>query len=347
MAKSTKPLALADAVSRLTPFGRAAPSDRAGWKALDAVLSRLPEGVPLELLTNALAHASSGYHLHTLQGLPAFADDAVIAALELHAEEPRAAFVLAGLRVTKKERHGALQELLWPGLDWAKGKQNDLARLRQLVKRADFLVGAQAAVALTDPEEYVTSEFLPLLAVDGSEDSLDVLMPFVQQAVKEKGSELDWLRRALVPLLAKTPATRALLAVLDDAVEVRTERSAAKVFCAALGMQPVPAVLQAEVSVRCNGPNPGKPLYQVKFDSTKARWCSVRGGWWRTRRQNGRLVETKGGLHVWYPVEDPLAWAKQELAGKVARYTLQVKSKAVDREKLSAWLDGLVATGRS
>lgn len=343
MARPTKPLPLADAVSRLTPFSKAGPSDGAQWKTLNATLARLPEGVPHALLTKVLANASEGYHLASLLGLPAFADDAVVAALELHDEVPRAAFVLAGLRATEKDRHDALQELLVPGLDWARGKQNDLTGLKKLAKRADFLAGAQAAVALTDPDEYVTCEFLPLLAVDGSEASLDVLMPFVHRAVAEKGSDLDWLRRAVVPLLAKTPATKAMLAALDSAVEVRTKQSGALGFCAALGMQPVPSVLQADVSLRCNGPALGKPLYQLKFDSTKARWCSVRGGWWRMRRENGRLVERTGGLHVWEPVADPRAWATKTVLGKVERYSLQVKSKGVDRKKLEAWLDGLLA----
>lgn len=83
--------------------------------------------------------------------------------------------------------------------------------LRRLAVDDVFLEGAQVALATADPDQVEANRwFLPLLVLDGSEVSVDALLPHVDAALKTGGAAREALR-PLATLAAKTPAMTSLV----------------------------------------------------------------------------------------------------------------------------------------
>lgn len=286
--------------------------ERADWKRRNELAQRIPAGVPVAAFLER-------FEVHELADLPDHFDDAIVAALDTRPTIPAAAFVRTALATGRGDRHARLRELcrLTFTLTWAaKADQRELAAL--VAKRPDIVEGARAAMALVERDRYVVCRYLPVLAVEASRDSLDLLVPYIEELVKTRDSELDWFRKEVVPLLGDTPAAKNVIALLSATVDERTEKSPARAFAKQLGMNPPPPLLQATLTFR---DGTGSTVYQIRIDSTKADWLEAR----RNEKWQWRSLT----------LEKLVA----ELPAERASYVLRV-SKG-DRKKLDAWAKSL------
>jgi len=95
-----------------------------------------------------------------------------------------------------------------------KPKKDELATLKKLAVDDVFLEGAQVALSTTDPAQVEANRwFLPLLMLDGSDVSVDALLPHVDAALSRGGVALE-VFAPLIGIAAKTPAMAPLVARL-------------------------------------------------------------------------------------------------------------------------------------
>ncbi|MDP1919920.1 MAG: hypothetical protein Q8L14_26975 [Myxococcales bacterium] len=93
-----------------------------------------------------------------------------------------------------------------------KPKKAELAALKKLAVDDVFLEGAQVALATANPAEVEANRwFLPLLMIDGSEVSVDALLPHVDAALSAGGPALE----AFKPLRALAPQTHAIARLVE------------------------------------------------------------------------------------------------------------------------------------
>jgi len=86
-------------------------------------------------------------------------------------------------------------------------KKDALAALKRLAVDGVFLEGAQVALATANPADVEANRwFLPVLMIDGSDVSVDALLPHFDAAVSSGGPGLE----AFKPLRALAPATPAM-----------------------------------------------------------------------------------------------------------------------------------------
>jgi hypothetical protein len=313
-----KPMTIPEADAALRAWAKAEPNDSPQWKALHAQLDRMPAGASTKLLAKVLGYFPQ---LADLADMPAHFDDAIVALVDSRArKDADAAFVTTALRTADGDHHARLRELLrmTMSLSWAGNARPE--RLRAVIARADLVAGAQAAVAVERFEEYVVSRYVPILAADASRESLDILLPFVEQALDKRDGDLDWLREKVVPLLGDAAPARGLVEMLADAARERTEASPALAFARELGMVPPPATLKLTLSYRDGG---RLSAYQIRVDSTRAAWFQARRNekWlWRGAAPNGI-----------------------EVPPTATSYVLRVSSRGADRAKLDAWAKQLMA----
>lgn len=322
---TAKPLTAERALEQLGFFAKNPPSGRPQWKRFEQVLHRLPKGLPLAVLTNALE--GFAWEPSRLAEFPAHLDEAKVAVLTRHRDEPDAAFVLAALAANGGKNLKRLLELTseTPWVELATHAR--MAKL--LAKQPELVAGAQAAFAVTsDDGNLSSSPYLPILAADGTDESIDLLLPFISKAVKTKSSQVDDVKNDLLPLMPDTAATRGLKAVLDSTLEERTKTSPALAFAAALGMKPPPKTLVFTIAFQCvrsNAPtnwlkrNP----FRVDVDSTRANW----------------FLHQNIGFAGLSPMQEPLKNMPTTLKG-ARSYTLRVKSG--DKTALHRWAQSLL-----
>lgn len=322
---TTRPLTADRALERLGFFAKNPPSGRPNWKRFEAVLHRLPPGLPLAVVTKALE--GFAWQPSRLAEFPAHLDEAKLAVLTAHRDEPDAAFVLAAFTANGGKR---LKQLLEMTADapWARlEKRAAMAKL--LVKQPELVAGAQAAFAVTPgDEDLIGSPYLPVLAADGSADSIDLLLPFISKAVMSKSRVVDDVKNDLLPLMPDTAATRGLKAVLDSTLDQRAKTSPALAFAEALGMKPPPRTLVFSIAFQCHRANaPANWLkrnpFRVDVDSTRANW----------------FLHQNVGFAVLTPMTDPLKQMLTTLKG-ARSYTLRVKSG--DKAALHVWARSLL-----
>ncbi|MEO8703717.1 MAG: hypothetical protein ABI867_26945 [Kofleriaceae bacterium] len=316
MARKPKPLGpftIREAEARLRAALAGTRNNPADWRAFQALLQAVPEGVSHTLAVRVLAVPLFAY----LAELPASLDAARLAFLEARERKDEdAAFVLGGVRAGGDIRDLITQSQQLPWASWTKRPQ--LAAL--IAKHQEYVAAAQAAVAIGGVHS--TSRYLPILAIDGSRDSLDLFVPYLERQRRTKGRDADWFRKELVPLFAKTPATAAVIALLDDAVDKRIKTSPALAFVKRLGIDPPPALVQVTVSFRDDR---GRVIFLVRVDSKEVGWCCGR----RTVKWQWRAY-TPGAL-------------AEAIPAGVATYIMRV-SKGLDRAKLDAWVRSLLAS---
>lgn len=155
------------------------------------------------------------------------------------------------------------------------GSTQRLARLRE-VATGPMLGALQASVAFgAEP----LPDMFAVLAIDGSEASVDALLPHFTRAVAEQSrliERLVGLKKDAKP----TPAMNAMFAQLDELLHRRNATSPALDFARSLGFELETFSIDAYVSsVTLNRPNSrgGVPLYQthLTIDSTSATWFRV------------------------------------------------------------------------
>lgn len=128
------------------------------------------------------------------------------------------------LATVPAETEGSRVELAWHAAASALSKlvrlerrptKEQYATLRRLSSDGVFLEGAQVALSRTRPEDVAVNRyFFPLLVLDGSEASVDALLPHVSAARSGDAA----VRSALTPLEAVAgPTMKALLSPLRPA----------------------------------------------------------------------------------------------------------------------------------
>jgi hypothetical protein len=93
-----------------------------------------------------------------------------------------------------------------------KPKKDELAALKKLAVDDVFLEGAQVALATANPNDVEANRwFLPVLMIDGSEVSVDALLPHVDAALSAGGAALE----AFKPLRALAPQKPAIARLVE------------------------------------------------------------------------------------------------------------------------------------
>ncbi|GMU61094.1 MAG: hypothetical protein AMXMBFR34_28570 [Myxococcaceae bacterium] len=166
----------------------------------------------------------------------------------------------------------ALDALLDVQTTYAWGSKQRRAKLKALASSPRFLPAIQAAVV---GDERAPLDLLAVLAADGSEASVDALVPCFSRAHQERSGLLDWLER-LKTHAAKTQAMDTLLASVRARLQERNDTSPALDFARSLGLDV--AKLSVRVSLGSTALTAGHvPRVQgsVTLDSTSATWLSV------------------------------------------------------------------------
>ncbi len=128
---------------------------------------------------------------------------------------------------------GALQVLLdVQAYTWASKERR--AKLAAVAAEPRFLQAIQAAVVGTNPGDDCM-EFLSVLAHDGSDASVDALMPHLHHAMTT-GEDLEDIERLRVHA-AKTPAMQALLSRTEQLLDERSAASPATTLLRRLGVE--------------------------------------------------------------------------------------------------------------
>lgn len=151
-----------------------------------------------------------------------------------------------------------------------------------LAYKKKWLVALAADEALVDAARLavvsarpVPDELIALLAIDGSEASVDALIPFVDEAVKTRSDALDVLEQLKRFRLEKNAAIAALLQVTERSLGERSEASPALAFARQLGLPPKKGFhFTAWVGSAGASGVPGLQLH-LTVDSRKRSWFSV------------------------------------------------------------------------
>ncbi len=235
----------------------------------------------------------------------------------------------------------ALGALLDMQTEYAWGSKQRRAKLKALSESPRFLPAIQAAVVGSDE---ALIDMLAVLAADGSEASIDALLPRFVRAQKDRSQLLDQLARVKTHA-AKTPAMEAMLASVMEGLQERNENSPALAFARTIGLEVrklnvVISLCSAELSAN------RVPVFQgsLHVDSTRPDWISVhlhrfdRGGIHvvGTSFTHEKLVRDELGLGRCEPAELP-AWverARQKLGISWAALSRGTKA----RDHVARWL---------
>lgn len=153
---------------------------------------------------------------------------------------------------------------------YAWGSKKHVEKLRSVAKRGDFLEAVQLAVIATkEPRE----DFLGVLALDGSEASVDALMPHFVAAMQAGDDGLDQLAK-LKKYAADTKAMRALVSQAEAARSKRNTTSGALAFAQALGLGPLKSFGWGQF-VRVADAKKREVELSVDVDSKSGPWFSV------------------------------------------------------------------------
>lgn len=244
-------------------------------------LGRLPDDVDPELAANVVLSLikpeapSSWFFADTCKHLPASVIRAVLA--RLRSGPRRADFIFLTEAVSEgpelvEQWQSALKGLLDLQTSYAWGSKQRRAKLKALAENPRFLAALQTAVV---GGEHVLDDMLAALAADGSEASVDALLPRFVAAQKDRSELLDQLAKVKTHA-ARTPAMDEMLSSLREGLDERNAASPALAFARELGLE----VKRFKVYVRLHSTATnaqGAPIVQcaVTVDSTSPVWLSV------------------------------------------------------------------------
>lgn len=193
-------------------------------------------------------------------------------------------------------------------------------QLSAIALRPEALQAVQGVAANT-PNSTLPIEMLIVLAIEGSDESVDALIPHIDLALGSRDARLERLA-ILRPFLRSTPALMTLFAELDDALRVRRSTSPALAFAAALGMGEL-SLFHFSFLLRSTTKafsDPPRVQGSVRIDSREDRWFAVevstvepgadRSGDLATRFDDRGVIEDALGLGGCDPAELP-AWLKR------------------------------------
>jgi hypothetical protein len=252
--------------------------ERPQYVAWSKVKQTLPADVDQDLLHRALIVSCDISGWDDVDEMPAHCDDAIVRLGE-HFEDtqPEWKFIMTALRGGRGERHARLRHLLvfrrWLGWPGQRLRRQIVATIDEMPEIVD---GAHAAYAIEEATK--CSYYLPILAADGTPDSLDLLLPRFEAAIDDPDEgELDWLRKDVVPLLPDNKYCRAFVERFEATLAARTETSPALDFLRGLGQANPPLVVQFTLTFKDRS---GRTTYRVKADSSRSGWLQGHRNEW-------------------------------------------------------------------
>jgi hypothetical protein len=217
-------------------------------------------------------------------------------------------------------------------------------QLTAIAKEPLLLHGIQGVAANTAE---VPVEMLVVLAIDGTDASIDALIPHLDLALGSRDIRLERLA-TVRPFVRETPALATLFAELDAALAARRSTSPALAFGAAIAANKQPTFWFSFLLHSNTRHEIGVPVIQgsVRIDSREEPWfrvevSKVHGSPDRTKDQVTRFDETQLvdelGLGRCDPAELPkwLAKAAKALAVQWNRFLVRTN---VDPRRIDAWL---------
>lgn len=171
------------------------------------------------------------------------------------------------LREAWRTAADALLSLMTPG-GWGSSRMK--ATVRGVAKTPRLLAATQAAVV---GGKDAPSSLMAVLAADGSEASVDALLPAFSRASEEQTELLDRMKRIKVHA-ANNASLDAMFAALERRIDERNSTSPALTFARALGLDAKRFVVRLWLSSV-----PRACLFELEIDSTEASWFSVRARW--------------------------------------------------------------------
>jgi hypothetical protein len=253
-----------------TPFAR-----------VQRLLRKLPPEVPAEVGAEAALrlrdqHAWWGF-ARNVHALPARVIEVVLAQLATEERSRLALYFVAAMQgSTNLERDWAraVAGLLDLNTSYGWGSKQRRAKILGLA-RGPLLPAIQAAAG---QGEGPLLDMLAVLVADGSEASVDALLPHFHAAASRKSELLDHLER-LKTHAAKTAPMRAMFESVERLLGARNEASPALALARVVLGEDVEtfSVHWSVSSVELNSSRGGVPEYQchATLDSTSAVWFSV------------------------------------------------------------------------
>lgn len=237
------------------------------------ILKALPPGTNPRLAAAATLDLFSAIPWKLCRFAQALPDDVVQLVLrKLDDEHAEAPFLRALTRDddVKTTWADALEGVAALNTTYAWGSKKHLEKLRSVVKRRDWLEAVQVAVVATKaPRE----DFLGVLALDGSEASVDALLPHFDAAMKAGDEGLDQLAK-LKKYAAATPAMKALVTSAETARSKRNTTSPALGFAQLLGLGDLKAFSWGQF-VRVADAKKREVELSLDVDSKSGPWFSV------------------------------------------------------------------------
>jgi hypothetical protein len=229
-------------------------------------------------------------------------------------------------------------------LTYAWGSKQRRSRFRALATDPAILAAIQGAAAMG---EDVPIDMLAVLVADGSDASIDALIPHLGPALDDRDTRLDYLRR-LRTHAADTPRVRALLGELDDTYEARNAVSQALALGPVIGIGPMKE-LWFDISFGSrehDSFNASIVQLHISIDSRSARWfdvyMSVYGVTQFTRFGSNAPPVDRHGVGSCEPADLP-AWlaatAKHLRVTWGDRY-ITSNLRGAKRSRILSWLDG-------
>jgi len=171
-----------------------------------------------------------------------------------------------------KKWQSAVRAYFAMGTTYGWGSRQKREKIASVAANPDFVRGVQAIAVGC---ENVGRDVLAVLCSDGSDESLDALMPHFDRA-ERNGKRLKELIRLDTHANPESAAVRSLLDTARIRLRAISQQSPARALAEHIGIGS-PEVFWFDGSVSSEEPSGGIPRYQghVKVDSRTPRWFSV------------------------------------------------------------------------
>jgi hypothetical protein len=242
-------------------------------------LRALPPGVDPVIAAQAavdLIREADGYHptwlfVRSARTLPVNVIREVLPRLP---PMPHAVFLREAFDGSLASWDAAIEALVWLQSSYGWGSKPMRQRLRAIASNPRLLGALQASVVASAEGDERDLPALAVLASDGSEASLDALLPVFTRALAKRDDGLDDLAR-LETHAASTPALKAMFAQLASLRAERQQASPARLVAQAMGLDSDD--FEVHVSMSSVEARDRLAIAQghVGLDSTRVDWFRV------------------------------------------------------------------------
>ncbi|HEY1552214.1 MAG TPA: hypothetical protein VGG28_30515 [Kofleriaceae bacterium] len=240
----------------------------------------------------------------------------------------------------------AIDALRGLDLGYAWGSKQRRARFRELAADREMLAAIQGAAALSDD---VPLDMLAVLVADGSDASIDALIPHLGGALATGDDRINWLRDLRIHA-ADTPRLNAMFAELDATYVERNARSPALELGPAIGLGEVDALWFGFSLYSTAVDSFRAPIVQaaIRVDNCKPQWFDVtmsKAGVTGFSYYGVGATTDRLGLGPCAPAELP-AWLARAATTldiewePLQPYSLSSNLRGKRRARLEAWLAG-------